>query len=50
MGERCSLQARDTNEVLVVDNPETLTGREAQRVTVTGDVIDGRIRIHSVQQ
>ena len=37
-----------TNEVVVIDNPESLAGREAQHVTATGDVKTGHVRVRSV--
>lgn len=37
-----------SNQVLVVENPETLVGREAEHVTVEGTVEGERIRVTRV--
>jgi hypothetical protein len=38
-----------TNQVVVVDNPESLTGREAQHVAVTGEVKANHVRVRDVK-
>lgn len=37
-----------SNEIVVIDNPELLAGREAQHVTITGEVNAGHVRVRSV--
>jgi len=39
----------ETEAVLVVENPETLAGREATHVKITGELMGERIRVRSVE-